>query len=93
MIDGFSAKVMVRTGDTMELTEPDRARLLDSTRAAEETECDRNRLSTTTPPEGVHMALLRVDIIKLSACERWGLGPRNAWLLRFRVILDIIVTC
>lgn len=74
-IDEFSAKVMVRTGDTIELAEPDRVRLFDSARAAEETEHDRNRLSTTTSPEGVHVALLRGDITKLSACKWWGLGP------------------
>jgi hypothetical protein len=74
-IDEFSAKVMVRTGVTIELAEPDRVRLFDSTRAAEETEHDRNRLSTTTSPEGVHVASLRGDITKLSAFKWWGLGP------------------
>lgn len=43
-IDGFSAKVMVHmhTGDTIELTKTDHARLLGSTCTAEEIECDRN---------------------------------------------------
>lgn len=54
-IDGFSAKVMARIGGARELAEPDRARLLNSSCAAEGTECDRNRLRTT-PPEGVVMA-------------------------------------
>lgn len=92
-IDASSAKVIVRTGGTTELAEPERAWLLDSTRAAEETECDRNRLSTIASPEGVCVSLLRVDIIKLSACKwRWP-GLWNACFLRLRVILDIIVTC
>jgi hypothetical protein len=51
-IDGFSAKVMACIGGR-ELIEPDRARLLHSTRAAEGTECDGNRLRA---PEGVDMA-------------------------------------
>lgn len=58
-IDASSAKVIVRTGGTTELAESDRAWLLDSTRAAEETECDRYRLSTITSPEGVCASLLR----------------------------------
>lgn len=55
-IDGFSAKVMVRIGGAREFVEPDRARLLTSTRPAEGAECDRIRLRTTIPPEGVDMA-------------------------------------
>lgn len=74
-IDGFSANVMVRVGDTIELAEPDRTSpVLDSTRAAEETERDRNWLSTTAPSWGVHMTLSRVDITIFSACDWWGLG-------------------
>lgn len=55
-IDEFSAKVMVRIGGARELAELDRTRLLTSTRLAEGAECDRIRLRTTTPPEGVDMA-------------------------------------
>lgn len=55
-IDGSSAKVMACTGKVRELVELDRARLLNSTCAADGTECDRNGLRTTTCPEGVDMA-------------------------------------
>lgn len=51
-IVGVSAKVMTRTGGERELVEPDRARLLNSARAAE---CDRIRLRGKTSPEGVDM--------------------------------------
>jgi hypothetical protein len=68
-IDGLSAKVMARTGETRELVVPDRARLLNPTRAAEGIEGDRHRLRGITSPEGVDMTGLHVDMITLSACE------------------------